>query len=64
MGNFASLQYDVLGRKTSETDFMGNTSSYTYDILGRQLTSTTPFDDNKNAFSKTYYDANGNVTIP
>ncbi|MGN0183367.1 MAG: hypothetical protein ACI4DP_13320, partial [Candidatus Ornithomonoglobus sp.] len=60
-GNETLTEYDLAGRVYSVTDAEGNTSYTDYDKLGRVIKSTTPFDSNSEAETKTYYDKNSNV---
>ncbi|NDO18960.1 RHS repeat protein [Lachnospiraceae bacterium MD329] len=61
LGHSVSAQYDLAGRAISSTDPKGNTTVTDYDQLGRAIQVTAPFDDSRNAITKTYYDKNSNV---
>jgi len=70
-GDYASTEYDELGRKISVTDIAGNKATvpystlFEYDVLGRLVKQQVPFEDISGTIyyseSKTYYDLNGNV---
>jgi len=55
--------YNGLGLVSRETDAMGNRTEYVYDNAGRVIKTYTPFDNTDKGLTKTYYDANGNVTV-
>jgi len=57
-----SYAYDMAGNKISSTDFNGNTTNTCYDLLGRPVKATSPLTQTDNSVTKTYYDANGNIT--
>ena len=57
-GNTKTNTYDKLGMLVTESDYMGNNISYVYDNLGRNVSTSMQ----NGALTKTYYDANGNVT--
>ena len=62
LGNTMTYAYDMSGLNISVTDFMNNTTDFIYDKLGRKVKTVSPFTDTTTSTSKTYYDANGNVT--
>ncbi len=57
-----SYAYDMAGNNISSTDFNGNTTNTCYDLLGRPVMVTSPLTQTENSVTKTYYDANGNIT--
>ena len=62
VGDSKTYEYDESGNLISETDFKGNATTYAYDTAARKISVTSPLDDEQNGLTKTYYDANGNVT--
>ena len=62
VGDSKIYEYDESGNLISETDFKGNATTYAYDTAARKISVTSPLDDEQNGLTKTYYDANGNVT--
>lgn len=63
----SSCTYDVMGRKTSSTDFGGHTTYYEYDDFDRLIKIIHPevLDENENVIRPTFsytYDLFGNVT--
>ena len=60
-GDSVTTKYDLAGRPIAVTDANGNTSYTEYDRAGRVIKSITPFDDNGDGETKTYYDKNSNV---
>ena len=60
-GDSVTTEYDLAGRPIAVTDANGNTSYTEYDRAGRVIKSISPFDDNGDGETKTYYDKNSNV---
>ena len=54
-------EYDMAGRKISESDYMDNKTEYIYDALDRVVMQTAPFDDTRSSEVKSYYDGNSNL---
>ena len=67
LGQISAASYDLLGQKTSETDYNGRTTRYRYDELGNLLENTLPdgatiaYTYTKTGLRETMADARGTI---
>ena len=57
----SETEYDALGNKVSSTDYLGNTTEYIYDAAGRLIKRASPFNLERDAVTRYYYDSNSNL---
>ena len=61
--NYIEYEYDRLGRKIKEYDYLRNATTYKYNALNQLIETISPFEGNITRRSVQYYDKNGNLMM-